>query len=287
MPHTEDEFRDSSTGFSSSICSCGVNETGLQSLLVWVLMTDWRNCPRKSPRKKKTTVVLSSVIPVVQSQRGGWKCALPGESITYRSIFPKSHLFLISPFHRILEKDHHIQKSYKLLKKPFRPLKHTRKYLFAYSRNTILIKAAYQRSQLLSKFSIKKRQKPRCSCNTTRTLEKRKEQNIHSLPFQVYHLCKVTSGLKEYGIEQRAWRQRLGRAFCALPSEEQLSSAMIYWCSLLMLSLQRTVCHQWRQSRLKSCDSQIKQGGEVSDLHTEIIKTSDLLPLVRKHELLG
>lgn len=110
--------------------------------------------------KGKTTVVLSSVIPVVQSQRGGQKCALPGEPITYRSIFPKSHLFLISPFHRLLEKDHHIQKSYKLLKKPFRPLKHTRKYLFAYSRNTILIKAAYQRSQLLSKFSIKKDKSP-------------------------------------------------------------------------------------------------------------------------------
>lgn len=116
----------------------------------------------KVPKGKKTTVVLFSVIPVVQSQRGGQKCALPGEAITYRSICLKSHLFLISPFHRILEKDHHIQKSdhYKLLKKPFRPLKHTRKCLFAYSRNTILIKAAYQRSQLLSKFSIKKDKSP-------------------------------------------------------------------------------------------------------------------------------
>lgn len=117
---------------------------------------------RKESQKEKTTVFLSSVIPAVQIQRGGQKCALPGEPITYRSIFPKSHLFLISPFHRILEKDHHIQKSYnyKLLKKPFGPLKHTRKYLFAYSRNTILIKAAYQRSQLLSKFSIKKDKSP-------------------------------------------------------------------------------------------------------------------------------
>lgn len=134
-------------------------------------------CPGKSPKRKKTTVVLFSVIPVVQSQRGGQKCALPGEAITYRSICLKSHLFLISPFHRILEKDHHIQKSdhYKLLKKPFRPLKHTRKCLFAYSRNTILIKAAYRRSQLLSKFSIKKDKSP--DVPVTQPEHWRKERN--------------------------------------------------------------------------------------------------------------
>lgn len=66
----------------------------------------------------------------------------------------------------MLEKDHHIKKSYhyKLLKrkkgKNFRPLKHTRKCSSAYSRNTILIKAAYQQGQLLSTFSIKKDKSP-------------------------------------------------------------------------------------------------------------------------------
>lgn len=133
MPHTEHDLRHGFTGFSPSICSSGVNETGLQSSLLWVLMTDSRICPGKSPKRKKTTVVLSSVIPVFQSQRGGQKRALPGEAVTYRSIFLKSHLFLISPFHRILEKDPPYTKILSLQvikkKKNFRPLKHTRKCL--------------------------------------------------------------------------------------------------------------------------------------------------------------
>lgn len=57
----------------------------------------------------------------VQIQRGGQKCALPSEAITYRTIFLNTNVFLISPFHR-LEKDYHIQKNFIItsffLKKP-------------------------------------------------------------------------------------------------------------------------------------------------------------------------
>lgn len=74
-----------------------------QHLLLWCkwdwsaelagLGTDERlkNLPKEEPQKEKTEIVLSSVIPVVQSQRGGQKCALPGEAVTYKSMFLTNH----------------------------------------------------------------------------------------------------------------------------------------------------------------------------------------------------
>lgn len=47
--------------------------------------------PKEESQKEKTKIVLSSVISVVQSLRGGQKCALPGEVIAHRSMFLTNH----------------------------------------------------------------------------------------------------------------------------------------------------------------------------------------------------
>lgn len=102
-----------------SLASLPVFAALLWMRLVWVLMTDSRICPGRSPIRKEQVIL--SVMLTVQIQRGGQKCALPSEAITYRTIFLNTNVFLISPFHR-LEKDYHIQKNFIItsffLKKP-------------------------------------------------------------------------------------------------------------------------------------------------------------------------